>query len=57
MTNEIKVQVRQVSTSTSEAILRTHHVLIDRPVEKDGADAGPMGGEPFLASVGGLLYE
>ena len=55
MTNEIKVQIRQVSTSTSEATLRTHHVLIDRPVEKGGADAGPMGGELFLAAVGGCF--
>jgi len=55
MANEIKVQIRQVSTSTSEATLRTHHVLIDRPVEKGGADAGPMGGELFLAAVGGCF--
>jgi putative redox protein len=55
MKNEIKVQIRQVSTSTSEATLRTHHVLIDRPVEKGGADAGPMGGELFLAAVGGCF--
>ena len=55
MTNEIKIQIRQVSTSTSEATLRTHHVLIDRPAVKGGADAGPMGGELFLAAVGGCF--
>ena len=55
MANEIKAQISQTSTSTSEATLRTHHVLIDRPVEKGGADAGPMGGELFLASVGGCF--
>ena len=55
MTNEIKIQIRQVSTSTSEATLRTHHVLIDRPAGKGGADAGPMGGELFLAAVGGCF--
>ena len=48
----MKIQVRQVSASTSEATLRTHHVLIDRPVEKGGTDRGPMGGDLFLASVG-----
>jgi putative redox protein len=51
----MKIQLRQVSASTSEATLRTHHVLIDRPVEKGGTDRGPMGGELFLASVGGCF--
>ena len=51
----MKIQVRQVSASTSEATLRTHHVLIDRPVEKGGTDMGPMGGDLFLASVGGCF--
>jgi putative redox protein len=51
----MKIQVRQVSASTSEATLRTHHVLIDRPVEKGGTDRGPMGGDLFLASVGGCF--
>ena len=55
MTNQIKIQLRQVSSSTSEATLRTHQVLIDRPVEKGGADMGPMGGELFLAAVGGCF--
>jgi len=47
--NQMKIKLRQVSTATSEATLRTHQVLIDRPKEKGGADAGPMGGELFLA--------
>ena len=51
----MKIQVRQVSASTSEATLRTHHVLIDRPVEKGGTDRGPMGGDLFLASMGGCF--
>jgi putative redox protein len=51
----MRIQVRQVSASTSEATLRTHHVLIDRPVEKGGTDRGPMGGDLFLASVGGCF--
>ena len=51
----MKIQVRQASASTSEATLRTHHVLIDRPVEKGGTDRGPMGGDLFLASVGGCF--
>ena len=32
-----------------------HHVQIDRPVAKGGTDTGPMGGELFLASVGGCF--
>jgi len=53
--NELKIRLRQVSTSTSEATLRDHQVLIDRPVDKGGADMGPMGGELFLASIGGCF--
>jgi len=51
----MRIEVRQVSASTSEATLRTHHVFIDRPVEKGGTDRGPMGGDLFLASVGGCF--
>ena len=53
--NQVKIQIRQVSTSTSEATLRNHQVLVDRPADKGGADEGPMGGELFLASVGGCF--
>jgi len=30
-------------------------VLVDRPVAKGGEDKGPMGGELFLASIGGCF--
>ena len=55
MTNQVKIQLRQVSPSTSEVTLRNHQVLIDRPAEKGGTDMGPMGGELFLAAVGGCF--
>lgn len=55
MTGEMTIQLLQVSGSTTEATMRTHRVLIDRPTEKGGADAGPMGGEFFLASIGGCF--
>jgi len=55
MANEMKVQLRQVSASASEAAIGRHRVLIDRPGAKGGADAGPMGGELFLAAVGGCF--
>ncbi len=51
----IQVQIRQTSASTSEATIRHHRVLIDRPEAKGGTDAGPMGGELFLAAIGGCF--
>jgi putative redox protein len=51
----VKIQIRQTSPSTSEATIRGHRISIDRPTEKGGADAGPMGGELFLAAVGGCF--
>src|ERR1017187_6519000 len=55
MPNEIRIHLHQVSTSTSEAAIRNHKVLIDRPAAKGGADLGPMGGELFLAALGGCF--
>jgi hypothetical protein len=54
MVNEMTIQLRQISASTSEATIGRHRVLIDRPAAKGGADAGPMGGELFLAAVTGF---
>ena len=51
----MKIQIRQTSVSGSEAAIRGHRVAVDRPVEKGGGDAGPMGGELFLASIGGCF--
>jgi putative redox protein len=55
MANEIKVELTQVGASTSEVSIRKHRVLVDRPEAKGGADQGPMGGELFLAAVGGCF--
>ena len=55
MANEMKIQLRQISASTSEATMGQHQVLIDRPTAKGGANAGPMGGELFLAALGGCF--
>lgn len=55
MSTEVRIPIRQVSGSTSEAAIRTHRVLIDRPEAKGGSDAGPMGGELFVAAVGGCF--
>jgi putative redox protein len=55
MASEMKIQLRQTSASTSEATMGRHQVLIDRPTAKGGADAGPMGGQLFLAALGGCF--
>jgi putative redox protein len=55
MANEIKIAIRQTSASTSEAAIRQHKLTIDRPASKGGEDQGPMGGELFLAAIGGCF--
>lgn len=55
MANEIKVVLQQTSPTTSEATIRQHKVLVDRPAAKGGTDLGPMGGELFLSAVGGCF--
>jgi putative redox protein len=55
MANAITVHIRQVSPATSEASIRQHRVLVDRPESKGGTDLGPMGGELFLSAVGGCF--
>jgi putative redox protein len=52
---EMKVRLRQVGPSTSEATIREHKVLVDRPEAKGGDDEGPMGGEYFLTAVAGCF--
>ena len=51
----MKIQIHQISASASEAAIGEHRVVIDRPVAKGGSGAGPMGGELFLAAVGGCF--
>jgi putative redox protein len=55
MANSIQVVLEQKGRATSEAVIRTHSVLIDRPAAKGGDDRGPMGGELLLASLGGCF--
>ena len=55
MANEIKISIQQTSASTSEAAIRQHKVAVDRPEAKGGDDQGPMGGELFLAAIGGCF--
>lgn len=55
MPNTIAVELTQIGASTTEAQIRQHKILVDRPEPKGGADQGPMGGEIFLAAVGGCF--
>lgn len=53
---DLMVTVAQVGdTSTSAGTARKHGVAIDRPVDKGGLDAGPMGGELLLLALGGCF--
>jgi putative redox protein len=51
----MNIQIRQIGSSASETVIRGHQVRIDRPTDKGGADDGPMGGELFLAAIGGCF--
>jgi putative redox protein len=51
----LEVQVEQIGPTTGKGTARSHAVLIDRPVEKGGADRGPLGGELLLLSLGGCF--
>ena len=55
MADQVHVTIEQKGRATSEAAIRTHHVLIDRPTAKAGEDRGPMGGELLLAALGGCF--
>jgi putative redox protein len=55
MANQITVNVRQISATTSEAAARQHLTLIDRPEAKGGTDRGAMGGEYLLIALGGCF--
>jgi len=51
----ITVKLKQIDNATTGGDIRGHEVLIDRPIAKDGNDAGPMGGELLLAALGGCF--
>jgi putative redox protein len=55
MANKVNVKVDQIGPTASEATIRQHEVLIDRPEAKGGEDRGAMGGELLLASLGGCF--
>lgn len=51
----IEIELNQNGPTTSEASVRGHRVVVDRPTAKGGDDNGPMGGELILAGLGGCF--
>jgi putative redox protein len=51
----LSAEIRQQGTTTSRGQVRTHTVLVDRPLAKGGSDHGPMGGELLLIALGGCF--
>jgi len=55
MANTLAVRIRQIGPTSSEATIRDHRLLVDRPVEKGVENQGPLGGELLLAAYGGCF--
>ena len=55
MAKQLQASLEQVGPTTSRAKVRSHKVLVDRPVDKGGADEGPLGGEYQLIALGGCF--
>jgi len=51
----MNITIIQSTESACESRIRDHHLRCDRPIEKDGGNAGPMGGEYFLMGLGGCF--
>jgi putative redox protein len=55
MAKELRAVLEQVGPTTSRANVRSHTVFVDRPLDKGGADQGPLGGEYQLVALGGCF--
>ena len=55
MAKQLQASLEQVGPTTSSAKVRSHTVLVDRPVDRGGADEGPVGGEYQLIALGGCF--
>ena len=55
MPRTLEARVHQASPTAGQGTVRTHHIVIDRPVDKGGTDRGPLGGELLLLSLGGCF--
>ena len=52
---QITVELSRTGATATSTHIRSHGVIIDRPESNGGGNAGPMGGEIFLASIGGCF--
>lgn len=53
---EVTTTISRIEGSTAaRARIREHEWVTDRPAEKGGGNQGPMGGELFVASLGGCF--
>lgn len=52
---QVKVSLKHLSGTASEATVRKHKIPVDRTESKGGTDTGAMGGEIFLAGLGGCF--
>lgn len=52
---EMQIKVNRKGDTASEAHIRDHAVVMDRPEAKGGENQGPMGGETLLAALGGCF--
>ena len=55
MAKQFQASLEQVGATTSRAKVRSHTVLVDRPLDAGGADEGPRGGEYQLVALGGCF--
>jgi putative redox protein len=55
MAKQFQALLEQVGTTTSRAHVRSHTVLVDRPLDAGGTDEGPRGGEYQLVALGGCF--
>jgi putative redox protein len=53
--NELAVMLERTGATATTTDIRGHQVTIDRPEAGGGSNAGPMGGELFLTSIGGCF--
>ena len=55
MAKTLQALLEQVGPTTTKATVRTHTVFVDRPVDRGGEDAGPIGGEYQLIALAGCF--
>jgi putative redox protein len=53
--SHIEIVLEKITGTATAGKIRNHQVIVDRPESGGGTNAGPMGGELFLASIGGCF--